>query len=96
MSLKSEILEKLIQRADSPQNEFDVIIKDNRTLLSELKEMDLSALLQIGRKADTLCRLIPYPKDELEAFMLNGELGVKSSAAELCNYLNAAENIFLK
>lgn len=96
MSYKSELLEKLIKAADNPQNEFDGIIGENRAALKEMDEYQLSDIYALRRKAERLCRRIPFSREEIKLLIQSNEVRADSMTAELENCFSEAEYVFSK
>lgn len=96
MSLKTELSEKLNIIAQKPENEFDRIISGNRSEIQNMDEGQLSEIYMLRRRAEHLCSIIPYTREEVELLALNGEVEADSKVAELCDCFNTLDFIFAK
>lgn len=96
MSLKNELTEKLEDIADNPQNSFDRIILDNRGILENMNEAQLSDIYMLRTRCEHLCRIIPYGRDEIALLVESGEVDARNKVAELEDCFNIAEYIFTK
>lgn len=96
MSFKTELLNKLITAAEKPENEFDRMISDNKTVLEKLDERRLSDIYTLRRKAERLCRQIPFSREEIKMLTESGEVSPYGLTAELENCFEAADYIFSK
>lgn len=96
MGLKNELKEKLEKIADNPQNSFDRIILDNRGILENMSEAQLSDIYMLRKKCENLCRIIPYEREEIALLVESGEVDPKNRIAELHDCFTAAEYIFAK
>ena len=96
MSPRADLLYKLTDIANDPQNEFDKIIADKKRFLLLLTADDLSALCTLRRKALRLCSMIPYSREDISALVENNEVSPFESVAELEYYFRIADHIFSK
>lgn len=96
MSPRADLLYKLTDIANNPQNEFDKIIAENKRYLLLLSADDLSALCALRRKSLHLCRLIPYLRKDITSLVENNEVSPYESVAELEYTFRIAIHIFAK
>ena len=96
MSFKTELLGKLKMAADNPENEFDRIISENKAVLEKMDERRLSDIYTLRRKAERLCRQIPFSRDDMKLLIDSGEVSSDSLIAELENCFAAADYVFSK
>lgn len=96
MSPRADLLYKLTDIANNPQNEYDKIISVNKRYLLLLTADDLSALCTLRRKALRLCRIIPYSREDISALVENNEVSPFESVAELEYSFRIADHIFSK
>lgn len=74
---------KLREAAANPRNEFDVIIHNNTDALERADEKQLSEIYTLRRKAEKLCRLIPYSMEDISMLAQSGEVDAHNKVAEL-------------
>lgn len=96
MSLKNELLKKLEAIADSPQNEIDRIIAENKDILKSMNEKQLSDIYMIQMKVEPLCKVIPYSREEIGMLVEKGEVDARNKVAELEDYFRLLEHFFRK
>lgn len=96
MSLKNELLKKLLNLADNPVNEFDRIIHNNKECLTGMSEKALSEIYTLRRRAEHLCRLIPYSREDIAELVESGAVSTGNRVAELEDCFLTAEYIFEK
>ncbi|MEE1066471.1 MAG: hypothetical protein UH249_10110 [Acutalibacteraceae bacterium] len=96
MSPRADLLYKLTDIANDPQNEFDKIIAANKRYLLLLSADDLSALCTLRRKSLRLCRKIPYSREDITSLVDNSEVSPYEMVAELEYSFRIADYIFSK
>ena len=96
MSLKNDLLKRLKEYADSPANEFDRIIHNNRETLDVMDEKSLSEIYTLRRRGVRLCELIPYSREDISELTESGEVSAHDKVAELEDCFTAEEYIFAR
>ncbi len=94
MSLKTELLEKLCEIAENPENEFDKIIFENKERLQEMSEERLCEIYTLRRESLRLCRLVPYAREDIASLIENNEVNPNNLVAKLENNFSILEYIF--
>lgn len=96
MSFKTQLQDKLSQIADKPENAFDKIISDNKSILSEMNENQLCEIYTLRNNSLRLCRIIPYSREDIASLIENNEVSPYNTVAELENNFTIAECIFAR
>ena len=94
MTPQEELLQKLINIADKPENEFDKFIAENKDTLYIMSPKHLSYIYYTRNKAHRLCKIIPYTRKEIQILIESKEVSVYNLVAQLEDQYNIAEYYF--
>lgn len=96
MSLKNNLTDKIIEVSAEPQNEFDKIIHNNIDIIVKADEKTLSEIYTLRRKAERLCRLIPYLREDIALLTESGAVDTHNKVAELEDCFSTLEYLISK
>lgn len=94
MSQKAELYNKLYAIAEKPENEFDKIIKRNKSILKNLNEKNLAEIYMLRKKCLRLCSIVPYKREEIAELVNNNEVKTDSIITKLEDCFVILEHIF--
>jgi hypothetical protein len=94
MSLRDELICELRKFASEPQNSFDKIIGANAEKIDMLSTQRLSDIYTLRKKSASLCKLIPYSREDIALLVEAGEVDPTKKIAQLENNFSVIESIF--